>query len=76
MQRIKLIWDFRSVDAETIANHHVNHLQEYIESKQLKNTLAGFEMKVENHWIAYLATDKSLMIELRDALKPHRGELI
>ncbi|MFT6715442.1 MAG: hypothetical protein ACJA0Q_000069 [Saprospiraceae bacterium] len=75
-QRIKLIWDFRNVEAEKIAEHHVKHLEEYIASKKVQNTSAHYEMVLPNHWIAYLITHKSMMIELRDALKPHRGERI
>jgi hypothetical protein len=75
MQRIKLIWDFRSIDGAKIAEHHVKHLDQYIFSKELTDTSASFEKISENHWIAYLETEKEKMIELRDALKPHRGEL-
>jgi len=75
MQRIKLIWDFKSVDGAKIAEHHVKHLNQYIASKELTDTSASFEMVSENHWIAFLETQKTRMIELRDALKPHRGEL-
>jgi len=76
MQRIKLIWDFRNNEAEKIAAHHVKHLNEYIVSENIKDTSAGFELITPNYYIAYLITDKSNMITLRDALKPHRGELV
>ena len=76
MERIKLIWDFRNIEAEKIAEHHVKHLEENIISKEIKNTSAHYEMITPNFWIAFLKTDKSMMIELRDALKPHRGEMI
>ena len=75
MQRIKLIWDFRNTEAEKIAEHHVKHLNEYIASQKLEDTSSGFELVAPNYYIAYLLTDKSNMITLRDALKPHRGEL-
>lgn len=74
MERIKLIWDFRSVDGLKISEHHVKHLNEYIEKEAIPNTSSGSEKISENHYIAFLETDKSMMIKLRDALKPHRGE--
>ena len=76
MERIKLIWDFRSQDAEKIASHHVKHLVEYITSKSIIDTNASFEKINDMHWTAFIETDKVNMIELRDNLKPHRGELI
>jgi hypothetical protein len=76
MERIKLIWDFRSPDAEKIASHHVKHLLEYISSKELANTSASHEKISELFWIAFIETDKVNMIDLRDNLKPHRGEII
>ena len=76
MERIKLIWDFRSPDAEKIASHHVKHLLEYISSKEIKSSTASHEIISEKHWIAFIETDKSNMIELRDNLKPHRGETL
>ncbi len=76
MARIKLIWDFRNKDAEQIATHHVKHLEEYLSTKKIENSNAGVEMISEDHWIGFIETDKSRMIELRDALKPQRGQLI
>lgn len=76
MERIKLIWDFKNPNAEKIATHHVKHLLEYISSKNIKKSDASCEEISNFHWIAYIETDKSNMIELRDKLKPHRGILI
>lgn len=73
---IKLIWDFRSVDGEKIAEHHVKHLNEYILSNNISNTEAEYSQVSTNHWIAYITTPKSNMIQLRDALKPQRGEVL
>ncbi len=76
MERIKLIWDFRSPDAEKIASHHVKHLVEYITTKNIIDSNASYEKISDMYWIAFIETDKSNMIELRDNLKPHRGETI
>jgi hypothetical protein len=76
MERIKLIWDFRSPDAQIISSHHVKHLLEYISSKEMANTTASYEKISDMFWIAFIETDKANMTELRDNLKPHRGVII
>lgn len=73
--RIKLIWDFRGPDAQKIAEHHAVHLKEYATSKNLSTPVFGIEELSEMHSIAFLVVDKSEMIQTRDALKPHRGQL-
>ncbi len=73
--RLKLIWDFRGPDAEKIASHHEIHLKQYAESEQLNNYLTGVEEVSEMHTTAFLVIDKDVMISVRDALKPHRGQV-
>lgn len=75
MERLKLIWDFRGPDAEKIALHHEIHLKEYALTEALQNTLTGVEVLRDNHTIAFVVVDKESMKPVRDALKPHRGEL-
>lgn len=72
--RIKLIWDFHGPDAEKIAQHHVIHLNEFAEHKQLKLPVTGVESITEMHFLAFLVVDQEKMIAVRDALKPHRGQ--
>lgn len=73
--RIKLIWDFHGPDASKIAEHHAIHLQEYAEREQLVLPIIGFDIVAEMHSIAYLVVNKEKMITVRDALKPHRGQV-
>jgi len=73
--RIKLIWDFRGPDAPKIAEHHVVHLREYAASENLSTPVFGVERFSEMHSIAFLVVDKSEMIQTRDALRPHRGQI-
>jgi hypothetical protein len=75
MRKIKLIWDFRGLDASKIAAHHEIHLKEYIGNEKLPYKITGFEIKNELHAIAYMVVTDEHMITVRDALKPHRGEL-
>jgi len=72
---IKLIWDFRGPDAEKIADHHVIHLREFVALEQLPLTIIDKQVINEVHSIAYLVVNDQQMRDLRDVLKPHRGEL-
>lgn len=75
MERLKLIWDFRGPDAEKIALHHEIHLKEYAASQGLQSPITGVTALNESHYVAYLVVDREVMKPIRDALKPHRGQL-
>lgn len=74
-RQIKLIWDFRGTTAEKTAQHHEVHLKEFILSEKLPLNTTGFEVKNEMHAIAFMVVTDDYMIAVRDALKPHRGEV-
>ncbi|MDC6351908.1 hypothetical protein PP178_10110 [Zeaxanthinibacter sp. PT1] len=74
-QQIKLIWDFRGPDALPVARHHHKHLQEYMVNEGLSPQVAGHKELGPAHSIAFMVVTASKMPEVRDALKPHRGEL-
>lgn len=74
-RKLKLIWDFRGPDAATTARHHAIHLKEYLESNELSLNIAGTENLSPAHAIAYMVVIDSEMRPVRDALKPHRGQI-
>jgi len=75
MRKLKLIWDFRGTDASKIAHHHEIHLKDYIRIEQLENKETGFEELSDIHSIAYMVINEDEMIPIRNALKPHRGQV-
>ena len=75
MRKLKLIWDFRGPNAHKIAEHHEIHLKEYLKMEKLNTPITGTEDFSDMHSIAYLVVDKANMKLLRDALKPHRGQV-
>lgn len=75
MRQLKLIWDFRGPNALLTAKHHDIHLKEYIAIEKLNITITGVETLSEMHTIAFLVVDEADMKPLRDALKPHRGQV-
>lgn len=74
-RQIKLIWDFRGPAAAKTAEHHEIHLKEYIATEKLPLSITGFEVLNEMYAIAFIVVTDETMIPVRDALKPHRGEL-
>ena len=75
MRKIKLIWDFRGEVAAKTAEHHEVHLKEFIEAEKLELNITGFEILNEMYAIAFMVVEEKDMITVRDALKPHRGEV-
>lgn len=75
MRKIKLIWDFRGPAAAKTAEHHEKHLKEYIAIEKLPLDITGFQTLNELHAIAFMVVTDEFMIGVRDALKPHRGEI-
>lgn len=72
---IKLIWDFRGEVAAKTAEHHEIHLKEYILIQKFELNITGFEIINELHATAFMVVTDEYMIQVRDALKPHRGEI-
>lgn len=74
-RQIKLIWDFRGSTSAKTAEHHEIHLKEYLLARNYSLKITGFEIINEMHAVAYLVVEEKDMIQFRDELKPHRGEV-
>ncbi|NRD21407.1 hypothetical protein HNV08_15225 [Winogradskyella eckloniae] len=75
MRQLKLIWDFKGSVAQKTAEHHVVHLKEYVALNQLDISIIDTETISDMHSLAYLVVLESEMKPIRDALKPHRGQV-
>lgn len=75
MRKIKLIWDFRGPAGAKTAEHHEKHLKEYIAIEKLPLNITGFNVINDMHAIAWMVVTDEYMNPVRDALRPHRGEL-
>lgn len=75
MRKLKLIWDFRGLDANNIAEHHEKHLKDYVIIEKLDIIITGVETLSDIHSIAFLVVNEDQMKPIRDALKPHRGQV-
>ncbi len=74
-RKIKLIWDFRGPAAGKTAEHHEKHLKEFIAFEKMELDITGYQHINEMYSFAYMVVEESNMIAMRDALKPHRGEV-
>lgn len=74
-RKIKLIWDFRGSASAKTAEHHEIHLKEYIVIEKLPLNITGFNIINDMHATAFMVVTDKNMIQVRDALKPHRGEV-
>lgn len=75
MRNLKLIWDFKGPHAAQTAAHHLIHLNEYVKNEKLTVITTGVEKINDMHHYAFLAISEDFMPLVRDALKPHRGQL-
>lgn len=75
MRKIKLLWDFRGPDALETAKHHTIHLKEFAAIENLP--FHEIDIKELNPMLctAFITVNEPDMKIVRDALKPHRGEL-
>lgn len=74
-RKIKLIWDFRGPAAQKTAEHYVVHLKEYIFNEELKYDIVDYKPINDMHSVVFLVVAEFEMPQVRDDLKPHRGEL-
>ena len=74
-RKIKLLWDFRGPAAQKTAEHYVIHLKEYILNEELKYNFVDSKYISDMHSIVFLVVAEFEMPQVRDDLKPHRGEL-
>ncbi|GGX10755.1 hypothetical protein [Aquimarina muelleri] len=74
-RKLKLIWDFKGPNASKTAQHHEIHLKEYIHLEETSLNITGYQDINEIHSIAFMIVTDSEMKKIRDALKPHRGQV-
>ncbi|MFB1039289.1 MAG: hypothetical protein QMC35_02400 [Polaribacter sp.] len=75
-RNIKLLWDFRGEDAKETAKHHTIHLKEFATLEKLAFHEIGVLEVNPMFAAAFIIVDESTMKIYRDALKPHRGEIV
>jgi len=75
-KKIKLIWDFHGQDGKGTADHHVIHLNQFMQKEALDFLDIGVNSEDEFHTMAFMTINESDVIKVRDALKPHRAFVV
>ena len=75
-RKIKLLWDFRGPDAKQTAKHHTIHLKEFATRESLSFHKIDIQERTPMLYAAFIIVDERDMKTYRDALKPHRGEVV
>ncbi|MGY0408485.1 MAG: hypothetical protein ACWIPJ_09060 [Polaribacter sp.] len=75
-RKIKLLWDFRGEDAKETAKHHIVHLKEFAEAENFHFYEINIKENTPMLVAAFIIVDEKDMKIYRDALKPHRGEVV
>ncbi len=70
-----MLWDFRGPDASEIAKHHARHLADFIKKESLELNITGTSDLTDLHAVAYMVVEEKIMMQIRDALLPHRAEV-
>ena len=70
-----MIWDFKGPAAGKTAEHHEKHLKDYVSIEKTNLDITGFQHLHDMHSLAFMVVEENEVIVVRDALKPHRGEL-
>lgn len=74
MKKVKMIWDFRGLNASPIAEHHAVHLEEFVKNESLEGVHIGTESMGPNHYVAFMVVPENWVKDLRNRLRPHRGQ--
>jgi len=72
-KKVKLVWQFYGMDALKIAEHHLVHLNEYIQTEKIVVTDKGTELINELSAVSFIVVEDSLVKKLRIALNPQKG---
>lgn len=75
MRILRLVWEFRGMDAQQIAAHHLQHLNEYLNREGIEVRDSGVQEHSEMYASAYLICEEAMALKLREPLKPHAAYL-
>ncbi len=75
-RKIKLIWDFKGLDAQKTAEHHQIHLKEFDKKENINSLGYNVESINEMHYTASMIVKEEIVLKVRDVLIPNRAEIV
>ena len=76
MKNIKLMWQFSGPDSLKIAEHHLNHLSEYMIINNIVLKDKAVESINDFSVLSFIIVDQSYVKKLSIDLRPHKVILI
>jgi hypothetical protein len=75
-RKIRLIWDFHGADSKGTAEHHVKHLEQFMEREKLEMLRTAVFSNADIHHMACMTVNEKDVRVIRDTLKPHRAVVV
>ena len=72
-REITLIWDFHGGDAQGKAEHHVKHLEQFMQREGFEMIKGFIQSNADMHCMACMTIHEKDVFTLRDVLKPNRA---
>ena len=76
LEKIKLIWDFRGINSDKIANHHLKHLTDFFKIEKEILIDSGVQNLNQFHSTAFVIIMNKDLEKIKSILKPHRGQKV
>ena len=76
MKKIKLIWDFKGLEATKIAEHFHVHLKEFLIRDKIIDFTSELEEIDEFYSMVNLIIDQKYVERIKNALKPKKAYLV
>ena len=73
MKNLKFVWEFFGPDSKKLAQHHLEHLNEFLKKENIKSSDSGVSFESDNFSYSYTILDESLLEVIKTSLKPHKA---
>jgi|TARA_B110000914_G_C15204602_1_gene327784 hypothetical protein len=70
---IKFIWDFYGPDSNSLAEHHLVHLIDFISLEKILYVNSGVSTESDNYAYSFITLDSSYLEVIKSKLKPHQA---
>ena len=73
MTNLKFVWEFFGPDSKKLAQHHLQHLNEFLKKENVNSFESGVSFESDNLSYSYTILDESLLGFIKASLKPHKA---
>ncbi len=73
MKDLKFVWEFFGSDSEQLAQHHLNHLKEFLLKEEIMFSKIGATKESLNFSFSFVVLSSSYLEIIKSTLKPHKA---